>query len=108
MQVGPRPRRERELQQIPRVILAWRTSMAEKLVEKFDPSAHDKHTADPREAALADQEMHARLEAGLIDSFPASDPVSAAQPLSSKSDHAHQRAEREGSSLWEKVKAVFR
>jgi hypothetical protein len=52
--------------------------------------------------------MHARLETGLIDSFPASDPVSAAQPSSSKSDHQHQRAEREGSSLWEKVKAVFR
>ena len=44
------------------------------MAEKFDPAAHDKHAADPREAALADEEMHARLEAGLIDSFPASDP----------------------------------
>jgi hypothetical protein len=78
------------------------------MAEKFNPAAHDKHAADPGEAAIVDQEMHARLETGLIDSFPASDPVSAAQPSSSKSDHQHQRAEREGSSLWEKVKAVFR
>jgi hypothetical protein len=78
------------------------------MAEKFNPAAYDKHAADPGEAAIVDQEMHARLETGLIDSFPASDPVSAAQPSSSKSDHQHQRAEREGSSLWEKVKAVFR
>jgi hypothetical protein len=59
--------------------------MAEKkTAQKFDPSAHDKHAADPQEAALADQELHAKLEAGLIDSFPASDPVSAAQPAPTK------------------------
>ncbi len=73
------------------------------MAEKFDPAAHDKHAADPREAAAADQELHARLEAGLIDSFPASDPVSAAQPSPSKHD-----GEREGGSLWDKVRAVFR
>ncbi len=43
------------------------------------------------------------LEAGLIDSFPASDPVSAAQPARSKHDGA-----REDASLWGKVKAAFR
>ncbi len=54
------------------------------VAEKFDPAAHDKHAVDPREALKADRETHARLEAGLHDSFPASDPVSAAQPAPSK------------------------
>ena len=56
------------------------------MAEKFNPAAHDKHADDPKEAARADMETHARLEAGLIDSFPASDPVSAAQPAPSKPD----------------------
>jgi hypothetical protein len=73
------------------------------MAEKFDPAAHDKHAADPREAAVADRETHAKLEAGLIDSFPASDPVSATQPSPSKLDR-----DREGGSLWDKVLAVFR
>ena len=54
------------------------------MAEKFNPAAHDKHAADPREALSADRETHAKLEAGLMDSFPASDPVSAAQPAPSK------------------------
>ena len=41
------------------------------MAEKFDPAAHDKHAADPREASLADREIHEKLEAGLLDSFPA-------------------------------------
>ena len=82
------------------------------MAEKFNPSPHDKHADDPREAALTDAEMHARLEAGLIDTFPASDPVSAAQPASSRHDRPPAVAE-EGNdphheTLWEKVKAVFR
>lgn len=60
----------------------WRLDMA----EKFDPARHDKHAENPREAAAADRDVHAALEAGLIDSFPASDPVSAAQPARSKAD----------------------
>jgi hypothetical protein len=56
------------------------------MAEKFNPAAHDKLAADPREAAAADRETHARLEAGLIDSFPASDPASAVQPSPSKHD----------------------
>jgi hypothetical protein len=47
------------------------------MAEKFNPAAHDKHAADPREALKADRETHAKLETGLVDSFPASDPVSA-------------------------------
>ncbi len=73
------------------------------MVEKFNPAPHDKHAADPREAARADRETHNRLDAGLIDSFPASDPVSAAQPARSKHDDKGDEA-----SLWDKVKAVFR
>jgi hypothetical protein len=73
------------------------------MAEKFNPAAHDKHAADPREAALADREIHAKLEAGLMDSFPASDPVSAAQPAPSKHD-----GDRENASLWDKVLKVFR
>ena len=72
--------------------------MEEKMAEKFNP------------LALADQEMHARLEAGLIDSFPASDPVSAAQPAPSRHDNEpiKQCNVKDSESLWDKVKAVFR
>jgi hypothetical protein len=73
------------------------------MAEKFNPAAHDKHAVSPREAALADRDIHAKLEAGLIDSFPASDPVSSVQPAPSKHD-----GDREGASLWDKVRAVFR
>lgn len=73
------------------------------MAEKFNPAPRDKHAASSRQAALADRDTHAKLEAGLVDSFPASDPVSAAQPAPSKHDR-----EREGASLWEKVRAVFR
>jgi len=73
------------------------------MAEKFNPAAHDKHAADPREAAAADRDIHAKLEAGLIDTFPASDPVSAAQPAPLKHD-----GDRENASLWDKVLSVFR
>ena len=72
------------------------------VAEKFGPAAHDKHAVDPREALKADRETHARLEEGLHGSFPASDPVSAAQPAPSKPD-----GDRENASLWDKVKAIF-
>ena len=77
--------------------------MAEKLAEKFNPAPHDKHADDPREALRADRETHAKLEKGLIDSFPASDPVSATQPAKSKPD-----ADSDNISLWDKITAVFR
>jgi hypothetical protein len=64
------------------------------MAEKFNPAPRDKHAADPREARAADREMHEQLESGLIDTFPASDPVSAAQPASSKHDHKHDRNQR--------------
>jgi hypothetical protein len=81
------------------------------MARKFDPAPHDPHAVDPEEAAQADTEMHARLEAGLIDSFPASDPVSAAQPSPTKHDgdrNAHAQKNDPNASLWDKVKAAFR
>jgi hypothetical protein len=88
-----------ELLIYPAVGLQTEDSMA----EKFNPAAHDRHAADPREAALADRDVHMKLEAGLIDSFPASDPVSAAQPSPSKHD-----GDREEPSLWDRVVSIFR
>jgi hypothetical protein len=43
------------------------------MLEKFDPAPIDKNAADLQEAAAVDLEKHAKLEAGLIDTFPASD-----------------------------------
>jgi hypothetical protein len=73
------------------------------MAKKFDPAPHDKHAADPKQAAKADRDLHAKLEAGLIETFPASDPVSATQPTPSKADR-----ESENTSLWDKVRAAFR
>ena len=39
------------------------------MAEKFNPAAHDKHAQDPQEALAADRETHARLQAGLEDTF---------------------------------------
>jgi hypothetical protein len=77
----------------------WRFIMA----GKFDPAPRDKHAADPREAVKADRDAHAKLEAGLVDTFPASDPVSATQPTPSKADR-----ENQNTSLWDKLRAAFR
>jgi hypothetical protein len=82
------------------------------MAEKFNPAPHDPHADDPKEAARADAEMHARLEAGLIDTFPASDPVSHAQPAPTKHDEKPPSSTSQdndpNASLWDKVKAVFR
>jgi hypothetical protein len=73
------------------------------MLEKFDPAPIDKNAADPQEAAAVDLEMHVKLEAGLIDTFPASDPLSAAQPAPSKHD-----GDQCNASVWDKLKAIFR
>jgi hypothetical protein len=83
----------------PALCSRWRLNMA----QKFDPAAHDRHAVNPREAALADRDIHAKLEAGLVDSFPASDPVSSVQPAPSKHD-----GDRQGPSLWNKIRAALR
>lgn len=73
------------------------------MVEKFNPAPIDKNAVDPQQVAAVDLGMHAKLEAGLIDTFPASDPVSATQPSPSKHD-----GDRCNASLWDKLKAIFR
>ncbi len=50
------------------------------MVEKFNPAPLDRHPEDPKEAAKADREMDGNFMAGLVGTFPASDPVSATQP----------------------------
>ena len=51
--------------------------------KEFNPAPHDKHADDPKEAVKADKQ-HKKLEKGLEDTFPASDPVSETQPKPSK------------------------
>ena len=68
---------------------------------KFDPAPFDRHAADPKDALKADKDIHVRLEAGLMDTFPASDPVSEVQPAPSVHDRA-------GQSLWGKIVLLFR
>lgn len=53
---------------------------------KFNPAPHDKHAVDPRLARRLDQDLHGTLVNGLVDTFPASDPVSATQPAPSRHD----------------------
>ena len=52
--------------------------------DKFNPAPHDKHATKARDAAAADRDMHRKLDEGLVDSFPASDPASAVQPSPTK------------------------
>lgn len=56
------------------------------MAEKFDPAPRDKHADDPKKARDADKHMHTKLEEGLKDTFPASDPVSATQPEKTPAD----------------------
>ena len=82
------------------------------MAEKFNPAPHDKYADNPRDALLADRKMHERLDAGLEGSFPASDPVSAAQPAPSKADGKIDNKKADGKidneTLWEKLRAAFR
>jgi len=77
------------------------------MAEKFNPAPHDKHADNPGDALLADREMHKNLEAGLVGSFPASDPVSAAQPAPSKVDSKIDN-KIDNETLWEKLRSIFR
>ncbi len=71
------------------------------MAEKFDPAPFDKHAADPKEAARADEQMHENLKNGLVGTFPASDPVSATQPAKSRHDD-------KAPSLRNKIASAFR
>jgi hypothetical protein len=59
------------------------------MAEKFNPAPHDKHAEKP---GKANRERHEKLDAGLEDSFPASDPVSVAQPAPSKPRRKKEKA----------------
>jgi hypothetical protein len=71
------------------------------MAQKANFAPIDKYAADRREAERLDLEMHARLEAGLIDSVPASDPVSAAEPAPTVEPH-------ESPSFWQAIKKIFK
>jgi hypothetical protein len=72
----------------------------ESMAQTFNPAPYDKHADDLRQALAA--ERHSKLDTGLEDTFPASDPVSAVQPAPSIAD-----ADADGQSLWVKVKQIF-
>jgi hypothetical protein len=80
---------------------AFACSEENAMTETFDPAPFDKHAANPREAAKADRQTHEHLKTGLVDSFPASDPVSITQPAKTKHDD-------EPPSLWNRILSVFR
>jgi hypothetical protein len=66
-------------------------TLESKMTDKFDPAPHDKHAVSVEEATKADRKKHSELKAGLEDSFPASDPVSATQPAKSTPDGDSQK-----------------
>jgi len=61
---------------------------------KIELDRHDKYADNPKDALKADAETDKSLEAGLMDTFPASDPVSEIQPSPSIHDIPS------GNSLW--------
>ena len=54
--------------------------------EKFNPAPVDKHAVNTKDALKADAKTKEDLHAGLVGSFPASDPVSATQPAKTVQD----------------------
>ena len=67
--------------------------------ERFDPAPFDKYAQTPEEAARLDRQTKSELKAGLVGTFPASDPVSVTQPRPGKNPPR---------SVWAKIKARFR
>ena len=72
------------------------------MAQKGNFTPVDQYAADRREEGL-DLEMHARLEAGLIDTYPASDAVNATQPAPTV-EHQHP----ESPSFWQAIKTRFK
>ncbi|MGJ4952022.1 hypothetical protein [Bradyrhizobium sp. HKCCYLS20291] len=78
------------------------------MAEKFNPAPRDKHAVDPREAARLDREDATQLDRGLMDTFPASDPVSLQQPSTTRVKGGDPgESEQREPSLWDKVRSVF-
>jgi len=63
--------------------------------EKFNPAPRDKHATKTGDAVAADQDMHRKLDEGLFDSFPASDPASAVQPSPSRPHRGSEKAQKD-------------
>jgi hypothetical protein len=53
--------------------------------EKFNPAPLDKYAVDPKQAVRSDKDR-SKLDQGLEDTFPASDPLSSSEPFESKPD----------------------
>lgn len=53
------------------------------MTKKFDPAPKDKLAVDPKKAVKLDEKL-SRLEEGLEETFPASDPISETQPKPSR------------------------
>jgi hypothetical protein len=70
------------------------------MAERVNFAPRDRYAADREEAERLDLETHARLEAGLMDSFPASDPISSTQPAPTVERH-------ENPSFWQAIKNMF-
>jgi hypothetical protein len=70
------------------------------MAEQINFALVDKYADDREEAEKLNLEIHARLEAGLIDTFPASDPVRATQPSPTVEQH-------ESPSFWQAIKTMF-
>jgi hypothetical protein len=70
------------------------------MAERVNLAPRDKYDADREEAERLDLEAHARLEAGLMDSVPASDPISATQLAPTVERH-------ENPSFWQAIKNMF-
>jgi hypothetical protein len=73
------------------------------MAQKANFTPVDKYAPDRREAERLDLEMQARLEAGLIDTSKAADPVSAMQPAPTV-EHQHPK----GPSFWQAIKTRFK
>jgi hypothetical protein len=63
--------------------------------EKFDPAPHDKYAETPADAVKADEAMKTKLDQGLEETFPASDPVNATQLAKSKPDAKDRKDEKQ-------------
>ncbi len=67
---------------------------------QFEPAPYDKYAESPEDIArLSATDPEADLEAGLVGTFPASDPLSATQPAP--------HAEANPGGLLSKITAIF-
>jgi hypothetical protein len=73
------------------------------MAQKANFTPVDKYESDRGEDERFDLETQSRLEARSIDTFPASDSVSATQSAPAV-EHPH----REGPSFWQAIKTMFK